>query len=93
MKFKEGQRIRAVTTYTDDRTGLPFDPGTIVARFKDPHGAVATPVAVRNAQGVWEEQVKLSPAGTWWGRVEGQDESGEIVALDEFPIEVEPSHF
>jgi hypothetical protein len=54
---------------------------------------VATPVAVRNAQGVWEEQVKLSPAGTWWGRVEGQDESGEIVALDEFPIEVEPSHF
>jgi hypothetical protein len=91
--FLQGQLVGATTTFRN-AAGSTFDPYRVVFEFEDPTGAKTTHESpARLSQGVYEEQVALTLSGTWWYRVEGRNEAGKAVAVDEGPIEVEPTHF
>jgi hypothetical protein len=98
MKFSKplivGQRIEVKTTVKDS-AGAAFDPISSLFEFEDPTGAFVDKdeAPAHPSVGVFGTQMTPMLAGTWWCRYEGKDGSGNVVAADEGPFEVEATHF
>lgn len=95
-KLLVGQLLRAKTTFSSTPTKpyVLFDPqGGSLFKFKDPKGGASSVAGTRDSLGMFEARVPLTLAGTWWFRSEGHDAEGNVIAVDEGPFEVSPSHF
>jgi len=94
MPLFVGQRLRTHTVVTNELTGEKFAPqGGGLFKIKDPEGNVTSHTATSSTPGTFEATFSLTTDGTWWGRFEGYDSEANIIAADEFPFEVVPSHF
>jgi hypothetical protein len=73
-RYAVGQPVKLTFTFNPS---APADPGTVVAKTRDPHGTLTTytygvdAALVRESQGVYALTVTPTLRGLWWYRGEG----------------------
>ena len=92
MAFKLGQPLEAKTTV--ERDGTPVDASSAEYEFRSQAGAITKEEAPEHpSTGTYAQQFTPTESGTWWLRFVAKDSSGDVIAVDELPFEVEPTHF